>query len=185
MAEATIYLRNTGGTTYTYLLVSPETDPTSPTGNGDAVVVEPVSISSIRILAYLGNFDYDGYSGSSKIMCRVRLGSYTTDVQEFIAVSTITYGSYQWYEKTIELSEPYLPWEIDFDDPVYLRLAKDISEGPSIRWRKQSTSFSYLWELYGEVYVPDPPGKAQNPTPENDDSGVSKLLNVLQWEAPD
>jgi hypothetical protein len=43
-----------------------------------------------------------------------------------------------------------------------------------------------LWfqPVFTATKLPDPPGKAQNPTPENDGSGVSKLLSVLQWEAP-
>jgi len=36
------------------------------------------------------------------------------------------------------------------------------------------------WAIFG----PDPPGKAQSPTPEDDEGNISKSLSKLQWEAP-
>lgn len=84
-----------------------------------------------------------------------------------------------WYEISIPNSPVASKW-------ASVSLSKTIPSGNAL-WRiNDGTPNLYLVEIWGTVVLP--PGKAQNPTPTDDQediklTGIDQLKN-LQWEAP-
>jgi hypothetical protein len=189
MAEVNIFIRDTGESTYSVL----KQFPTAMNTIQETVQCDvPVTITSIRFGVYLFRPITIPPSGFDiQVQGSIQVGNGYAEF-DLIDIDDIVAGSYGWYEKVITPENNITIGEGDF---AQLRLwVTDYNLGvyPAIQWARQSTSSSFLWRVYGEIYVPDPPGKAQNPTPEhneNKSSGidwfVSTTLSKLQWEAPD